>query len=71
MLCLEVPVANILRVKVLYGRSYLAKIQLGFNFVELGSLDDLVKQLAPLIQLQHDEEVVRGVDPTSKLMMQG
>ena len=63
--------ANILRVKVLYGRSYLVKIQLGFNFVELVSYDDLVKQLAPLIHLQHDEEVVWGVDPTSKLMMLG
>ena len=59
--------ANILRVKVLCGRSYLVKMHLGFNFVELGSLDNLVKQLASLGQLQHDEEVIRVVDPNSKL----
>ena len=56
-----------LGVEILYGGGYLIEVKLGFGLVQLGLVDDLVEELASLGKLQHDEEVVGGVDEIFQL----
>ena len=56
-----------LGVEILYGGGNLIEVKLGFGLVQLGLVDDLVEELTSLGKLQHDEEVVGGVDEIFQL----
>ena len=54
--------ANLFRMQVLDCGGHLVEVELSLRLVQLCLLDDLIKKLTPLGQLQDNEEVVFGVD---------
>ena len=52
----RVPVTDLLKVQLFDGQGDLEEVQLSLSLVQLCLLDDLVKQLSALRQLQHDEQ---------------
>ena len=60
--CLLLSLLSYLGMQILDGRSHLIEVQLCLEFIKFSFLNDLVEQLPTLRQLQHDVQMVFGVD---------